>query len=304
MEGSFALRKKGFRSNSDVWRNLANFSIRNTFTQFATAGMLSHRWEEAARDAEHSGLRAELLAAWNPRQQKHPRFDAMSRCAGTHTCAGTATKKTWRSKRMAKHIHVSQHEQQGQIREGIALQGFALQHVLASAEEPAFSYTVGLAAPGTARPELVISGLHTVTRVAWLLDIGFRMQGPPPPETRQRLARLQGRVPVFPAGGERFVPGKRYRDLADQGLPTCFAEVARAYYETHLGQAIAFHGGTAFPVLQVIWPDPHGFFPWEPSFDQHWQPRQRLLCHLPTLLSQWRKNEGEGVTHKREREES
>lgn len=207
-------------------------------------------------------------------------------------------------RKISRSMHLPQAVQQQQIREDIALQGFALRHVLVSGEEPAFSYTVGLSAPGTQNPELVISGLHTATRVAWLLDIGFRIQGPPPLETRQRLARLQGRVPVFPAGGERFVPGKCYRDLADQGLPTCFAEVAHVYYETHLGQAIAFHGGTAFPVLQLIWPDPRGFFPWEPSFDQHWQPKQRLLCHLPTLLSQWRKNEGEGITRKEEREES
>lgn len=198
-------------------------------------------------------------------------------------------------RKVSYHMHLPQTVQQQQIREDIALQGFALRHVLAAGEEPAFSYTVGLSAPGTQKPELVISGLHTATRVAWLLDIGFRIQGPPPLETRRRLARLQGSAPTFPPGGEVFVPGKRYLDLAEQELPTCFAEVAPAHYETHLGQAMAFHGATSFPVLQVIWPDPQGFFPWEEAFDQRWQGKQHLLCDLLALIARWRENEAATV---------
>src|SRR5512146_1155005 len=110
---------------------------------------------------------------------------------------------------MHHHIHLSQHEQQQQIREGIALQGFALRHVLASADEPAYSYTIGLFTPGSQKPELVLSGLSTALRVAWLLDLGFRIQGPPPLATRQQMAREQGVTLdslVFPKGGVVFEP--------------------------------------------------------------------------------------------------
>lgn len=181
---------------------------------------------------------------------------------------------------MRRHIHLTQEEQQRIIREGIARQGFALLHVLASTHEPAYSYTVGLFTPGRQRPELVMSGLKTEHRVAWLLALGFRMQGPPPLATRRRIAREKG-VPldalVYPPGGEVFEPGKRYLDLADNQLPTCFAQIDPAYYQTHLGQAIVFHGSSTCPVLQVIWPDPCGLFPWETNVDRHFVGMQRLL---------------------------
>ena len=181
---------------------------------------------------------------------------------------------------MPKQIHIPQHEQQRQIREGIALQGFALRHVLASESEPAFSYTVGLHTPGSTTPELLISGLKIETRVAWLLDLGFRIQGPPKLSARQQMARAHGvplRSLVFPSGGEVFVPGKRYCNLAGAGLPTLFATVAPEHYDAHLGQAIVFHRTSAFPVLQVVWPDTCGSFPWEDLFEQRFQGRQRLL---------------------------
>ena len=189
---------------------------------------------------------------------------------------------------MRRHRHLTLHEQQRLISESIAWQGFALCHVLASAHEPAYSYTVGLARPDAQRPELVISGLATELRVAWLLDLGFRMQGPPPLATRRRIAQDLGLARDalrFPPGGEVFEPGKRYLDLAAHGVPTCFARLDPACYHTHLGQAVVFHGSCAFPVLQVIWPDPRGFFPWEASFDRRFAGMQRLLFD-PSSLGQ------------------
>ncbi len=188
---------------------------------------------------------------------------------------------------MKKHRYLTQEEQQTHIRESIAWQGFALQHVLASAREPAFSYTVGLHTPGSQKPEIIMSGLKTETRVAWLLDIGFRIQGPPPLVTRQQIAQAQGApldTLVFPSGGAVFQPGVRDDDLAGYGLPTVFAEVDAEAYETHLGQAVAFHRSSAFPVLQLVWPDPHGFFPWEAAFDSRWRTQQQLLFDPQRLL--------------------
>ena len=148
---------------------------------------------------------------------------------------------------LQEHIHAS-----------IALQGFALCHVLGTECQPAFSYTVGLHTPGTQKPELLISGLKPEARVAWLLDPGFRIQGPPPLSTRQRIAQAQGvslQALQFPAGGMVFQPGKRSSQWAAYGLPTLFAELAPEHYETHLGQALVFHRTKQFPCLQLIWPD-------------------------------------------------
>lgn len=185
------------------------------------------------------------------------------------------------------HTHVPMHKLQEQIREAIALQGFAIRHVLASEREPAFSYTVGLHTPGSQKPEVVISGLKTEIRVAWLLDIGFRIQGPPPLETRQQMAQAQGvslEALVFPPGGAVFQPGKRYYDLAMHDLPTVFAEVGPEGIESHLGQAVVFHHTQTFPVLQLVWSDPHGFFPWEEAFDPRFRSKQQLLFDPQRLL--------------------
>lgn len=183
---------------------------------------------------------------------------------------------------MEKHRHLTQEEQQAHIRQSIAWQGFAIQHVLASAHEPAFSYTVGLHTLGSQKPEVVMSGLKTETRVAWLLDIGFRIQGPPPLATRQQIVQAHGvllETLVFPPGGAIFQPGKRDDDLAGHGLPTVFAEIDAQAYETYLGQAVAFHRSSAFPVLQLVWPDPHGFFPWFCEVDFSLQ-KQRVALAL------------------------
>jgi hypothetical protein len=178
------------------------------------------------------------------------------------------------------HRHFSPSELLKQIQEGIALQGFALRHVLASENMPAFSYTVGLHVPGSQKPELFLSGLSIPFCVHWLLDLGFRVQGPPPLATRQRMAREQ-HVPletlVFPPEGQLFLPGVRYNDLAGNDLPLCFGEVERRFSDEFFGQAIAFHRTRDFPVLQIVWTDRQGRFPWDDGFEPRFEGKQRLL---------------------------
>jgi Domain of unknown function (DUF4262) len=184
------------------------------------------------------------------------------------------------------HRHFTMNELLQQIREGIALQGFAIRHVLPSSSWPAYTYTVGLHQAGTSVPELVISGLSTETRVAWMLELGFQIKGPPPLATQQQMekALAPGQTLAFPPGGRVFQPGVIYRDLADNGLPACFGVVLPQSYEASFGQALAFHGTSAFPVLQMIWSDTRGTFPWEPSFEQRFQGQQQLLCDPSRFL--------------------
>lgn len=181
---------------------------------------------------------------------------------------------------MPRHCHVSMEELQRQIRESIGFQGFAIRNVLSSNNHPEFTYTVGLHLPGSERPELFISGLSRAARVQWILHLGFLIQGPPPLEGYMRKARQQG-ISVkdfrFPPGGKVFKSGVCYRDLAEGDFPTCFGEVERRYYHHHFGQAIVFHGTHNFPVLQVVWSDTKGHFPWDPQFEARFRGQQRLL---------------------------
>ena len=178
------------------------------------------------------------------------------------------------------HHHFSMDQLQEQIREGIALQGFAIRHVVRLRNEPEFTYTVGLHKPGSDIPELFLSALSRQTRIDWMLHLGFLIQGPPPLRTRQQMALAQG-VPLealaFPPGGRRFQPGVRYHDLAANDLPSCFCEVEQQYYEDYFGQAIVFHGTETFPVLQLVWSDTRGHFPFEPHFERRFKGKQRLL---------------------------
>lgn len=181
---------------------------------------------------------------------------------------------------MHHHRHFSMKTLQKQIRDGIALQGFAIRHVISCGKAPECTYTVGLHTPGSSMPELFMSGLSRHMRVQWMLSLGFLIQGPPPGEAQQRLAERQG-VPVetllFPPGGRMFRPGVRYLDLAGNGLPTCFGEVEQRYYADHFGQAIVFHRTQTFPVLQVVWSDTRGRFPWDQDFQRRLQDEQCLL---------------------------
>jgi hypothetical protein len=113
-----------------------------------------------------------------------------------------------------------------------------------------------------------------------------KIKGPPPLATQQQMekALAPGQTLAFPPGGRVFQPGVIYRDLADNGLPACFGVVLPQSYEASFGQALAFHGTSAFPVLQMIWSDTRGTFPWEPSFEQRFQGQQQLLCDPSRFL--------------------
>jgi hypothetical protein len=130
--------------------------------------------------------------------------------------------------------------------------GWAVMHVLPAADDPdtttPFAYTVGLIAHDY--PELLIAGL--------------------PPEVAHGLLNdLAGRVYDK---ADRFTHGQRISDLiADydavlvEGAPID---------ELLPGLAIARYGRDRVRLLQVVWPDPQGRFPWDAGydFDPHAQP--------------------------------
>lgn len=176
--------------------------------------------------------------------------------------------------------HFSMEELREQIRQDIARQSFSIRHVLSDGVYPPFTYTVGLHQPGTPFPELFISGLSMLTRVHFMLLLGFMMKGPPSRSIQRRIAREQG-VGVdalsFPPGGVPFEPGRRYRGFAADGLPMCFGPVEKQLYDKLLGQAVVFHGQADFPVLQMIWSDTRGRFPWNAHYQRGTRFHQQIL---------------------------
>ena len=123
----------------------------------------------------------------------------------------------------------------------IARHGWHVVKVLGDEEGAPFAYTVGLASR-FAHPEIAIFGLNDD------LEVMHRV-----------LNRLGARVEA----GKRFEHGARSREVLP-GVTVRFARFPRTAYRDHLGQAIAHHGGEAFPAVQCVWPDPKGRLPWDP----------------------------------------
>jgi hypothetical protein len=134
----------------------------------------------------------------------------------------------------------------------VAGHGWAVFGIEEDDEGPTYSFSVGL--------------FHTLGHPEVLL-MGLR------PEVAQRLVNDIG---AAVRAGRRFEAGGRYDGLADR-FPLAFLAVAERYYRDYLGYAGWFYRGWHFPVLQCVWPDKKGVFPWEPGYDARFFRVQRLL---------------------------
>jgi hypothetical protein len=75
--------------------------------------------------------------------------------------------------------------------------------------------------------------------------------------------------------GERFEPGKKYDKLLRTYACT-FRPVA-ARHVPMFTTAVAFHGRSDFPMLQLFWPDKQGRYPWEPGVREGHRAGQPVL---------------------------
>jgi hypothetical protein len=131
----------------------------------------------------------------------------------------------------------------------IARYGWAVQGVGAGPDGPTFTYTVGLAAKGL--PEIIVFGLPMKIAHQFLNQLGHRFTttGVPPLDT----------------------------DLDDvaEGFSARLIAVPRAASDRYM-----FATRRRYPdytAVQLIWPDTHGLFPWEPGFDP------ALVSYQPVL---------------------
>jgi hypothetical protein len=115
-----------------------------------------------------------------------------------------------------------------------------------------YSFSVGLYHT-LGGPELLVMGLRPETAKSLLNAAGDRLRA-----------------------GERFAPGDRVADLA-AGYPTAVVGVAPRYYPEYVGYARWLYRGSDFPMLQLVWPDKAGLFPWEDGYDADFFALQRVL---------------------------
>jgi hypothetical protein len=130
--------------------------------------------------------------------------------------------------------------------------GWFVTKVGASDSEPAFAYSMGLH-ENFKHPEIIIFGLELGLMHRLINDAGKRI--------RQ---------------GHGYKEGQRYDDLL-MGYQCEFRMVNPTRYDGLLSYAIWYYKGSTFPVLQLVWPDQAGLFPWEDGFDERFRKKQLIL---------------------------
>ncbi len=136
--------------------------------------------------------------------------------------------------------------------EDVAQFGWHVVGVTAAGQDPAFAFTVGLFAT-YAHPELLVFGLpFSVSHGLFTTCV-------------ERIKQ-----------GQAFSDGQVRTDILNHHH-VAVGTVPIVHYPTYLGSAIGYYGDTAFPVLQLFWPDKANRFPWQPEYDASYLEMQRVL---------------------------
>jgi hypothetical protein len=109
---------------------------------------------------------------------------------------------------------------------------------------PPFAYSVGLFY-SLGHPEVIVTGLPQKSAQVVINAVGRRAGTAAPVEC-----------------------GLNYLDILHE-FPVSFRPVSFSRYPTYVGYAMWFyrHIASAFPLLQLYWPDRGGRFPWDPGFE-------------------------------------
>jgi hypothetical protein len=76
--------------------------------------------------------------------------------------------------------------------------------------------------------------------------------------------------------GERIGDGTELEGVL-MGQTCIFRLIEKKNYKTYLPWAIDYYGSTDFPVLQCVWPDTQGKYPWQEGHERRVRRFQKLL---------------------------
>jgi hypothetical protein len=77
--------------------------------------------------------------------------------------------------------------------------------------------------------------------------------------------------------GEAFVPGKRYAGFLE-GFEVEVRSVDSSFYEEYFGYDLWLYKGANFEVLQLVYPNTSGVWPWDAQASEWFKSWQPLLC--------------------------
>lgn len=138
------------------------------------------------------------------------------------------------------------------VYEDVESHGWHVVKISEDANTSGWAFTVGLYAT-FGHPEVVLFGLREATMHQLLNFIGEGIRA-----------------------GKAYEQGKAYTDVIEN-YECRFESVDRAWYRPFLGMAQWFYEGQDFPVLQCVWPDQDGKWPWECPGDLAWSGVQPVL---------------------------
>jgi hypothetical protein len=157
-----------------------------------------------------------------------------------------------------------QDENERHVIEDVQQYGWHIAAIEDDPEGPAFAYSIGIYHT-LKLPEIIIFGLSSTDTMANIINtIGAEMQK-----------------------GTKFEDWMESNQILN-GYNCMFRQVDESFYPEYLGYAMWFHRPDDFPVLQCVWPDRQGYYPWQPQF-----PAELYACQ-PVLARQhpWRFHEG------------
>ncbi len=118
---------------------------------------------------------------------------------------------------------------------------------------PWFGYTIGLYETAH-RPEVIMIGL-----------------------TQERLLGFLHLIARNLLAGASYEAGATTTELTASNKPCFFGLVDPVHYDEYVGQASVYYAGQPFPVLQCVWCDTQGRFPWQEGFEERFREHQPLL---------------------------
>ena len=140
--------------------------------------------------------------------------------------------------------------------ENIEKFGCSVLHIAEEGTLPPFSYSVGITQTSNA-PEVFVIGL------------------------KQELAHsVINRYNHQVRAGGRFASGKRYSGFLE-GFEIQAQKVDHSFYDEYFGMNLRFYKGANFEVLQLIYPDTRGVWPWEAEASEWFKSRQPILAAQP-----------------------
>jgi hypothetical protein len=134
--------------------------------------------------------------------------------------------------------------------------GCSVIHIAAEGDLPPFTYSVGITKTSSA-PEAFVIGLKQP--MAHFVVNEYNRRG---------------------RSGESFAPGNRYRGFLE-GFEIEIHKVDPSFYQEYFGYNLWLYRGPNFAVLQLVYPNTSGIWPWEPEANDWFKAWQPILSAPP-----------------------